>query len=204
MALHITRRTLLTWPNAVSIVGFTLVLAGTLHLDTWAGFGLVVAGRLADMADGRLARSTHHTSRFGALLDATLDKLAVLAMIIAMWAHAMAPAWILLVIVLQNVINTLATAVAEQSHPGRNLKPSRSGKYAMAVQNLALASFVISYLISPPFDLAAGELPDQNKMTPEMLNLSDGFYWLGLLATIVGVGVLGLMATAYYIRRIRR
>lgn len=201
--MRITRQTILTVPNAVSVAGFVLVIIGSTRLDSWLGFGLVAVGRLMDLVDGKLARSTHHASRFGAALDATLDKFAGLAIIIALWHYGMAPVWALLAIVLQNIANGIATALAQRAHPGHSLVPSRSGKYAMAVQNLAMTAFVVSYLIAPPFNMAAGETPDQAKLTPEMLDLSDGFYLLGLLSTVIGVGVLGLMATLYYIRRIR-
>jgi cardiolipin synthase len=182
----ISKRNLFTIPNALSIFGFILVIIGCFLLDSWLGFALVAIGRLADMFDGRLARSLHSESRFGALLDATLDKLALLAIIIAIMYFGMAPLWALAAIVLQNIANAIATALAEQSHPGRDLKPSRIGKYAMVVQNAALALFVMSHLADRP-DEVGGIL----------------LYIAAVIATVIGALVLGLWATLGYIRRIR-
>lgn len=197
--MRITKQTVLTLPNAVSIAGFILVVAGCIWLDSWAGFALVVVGRLLDMVDGRLARSTHHASRFGAALDATLDKFAGLAIIIAVLLHGMAPAWAMIAIVIQNLLNGIATAWAMRRHPDRRFLPSTAGKYAMAVQNLALAAFVISYLILPPqpSGLVQFDAPQH------LQDWSNRFFGLAIVSTVVGVGMLGLWATAGYLRRIR-
>ena len=66
-------------PNAVSWFGFWLTvgvaaLIITGHLFA-AGWGVLFAG-FFDILDGALARSTNRTTRFGAVLDATLDRLA--------------------------------------------------------------------------------------------------------------------------------
>lgn len=61
----------LTWTGlAIAIVA--AVLIGTGHLFA-AGF-VVLGGSLFDMLDGALARGTGRISRFGAVLDSTLDR----------------------------------------------------------------------------------------------------------------------------------
>ncbi len=66
-------------PNTVTWFGFVVAVgAGALiisgHLFA-AGFVVLIAG-FFDILDGALARSTNRTTRFGAVLDSTLDRLA--------------------------------------------------------------------------------------------------------------------------------
>ncbi len=74
-------------PNAVTWFGFWLailaaVLAGVGDLFA-AGFVVLVAG-FFDMLDGALARHTSQVSRFGGILDSTLDRVAEAALLIGL------------------------------------------------------------------------------------------------------------------------
>lgn len=64
-------------PNALSITGLILSIAAGLVYSTgsffWGAWVVVVAGT-CDALDGRLARQTEKSSRFGAFLDSTLDR----------------------------------------------------------------------------------------------------------------------------------
>jgi CDP-diacylglycerol--glycerol-3-phosphate 3-phosphatidyltransferase len=76
--VQLLTRTSIT-PNTVTWGGFLLtvgaaVLIATGHLLT-AGFIVLIAG-FFDMVDGALARQTDQTTRFGGILDSTLDRLA--------------------------------------------------------------------------------------------------------------------------------
>jgi CDP-diacylglycerol--glycerol-3-phosphate 3-phosphatidyltransferase len=66
-------------PNAISVIGFGItiaaaVLAFTEHLLA-AGIVMLIAGAF-DMLDGSLARVTGRVTKFGAVLDSTLDRLS--------------------------------------------------------------------------------------------------------------------------------
>ncbi len=66
-------------PNAITWFGFLLAAGAaaliiTEHLFA-AGFVVLIAG-FFDIMDGALARRTNQTTRFGAILDSTLDRLA--------------------------------------------------------------------------------------------------------------------------------
>ena len=79
-------RTSLT-PNALTWLGFCItvgaaVLIATDHLLA-SGIVVIVAG-LFDMLDGALARLTGRVSRFGAILDSTLDRLSEAALLLAL------------------------------------------------------------------------------------------------------------------------
>jgi CDP-diacylglycerol--glycerol-3-phosphate 3-phosphatidyltransferase len=90
-------------PNAITWVGFLLTIGAAAliileHLFA-AGFVVFVAG-FFDMLDGALARSTNRTTRFGAILDSTLDRLAeavLLLSILFLYAGEQSVAEILLV-----------------------------------------------------------------------------------------------------------
>jgi len=73
-------------PNAITWFGFSLTLGAaaliiTRHLFA-AGFVVLVAG-FFDILDGALARSTNRITRFGAVLDSTLDRLAEAALLLS-------------------------------------------------------------------------------------------------------------------------
>ena len=76
--VRLLARTPLT-PNTITWLGFwltvgaaALVLTGNLFA---AGFVVLVAG-FFDMLDGALARTTNRVTRFGGILDSTLDRLS--------------------------------------------------------------------------------------------------------------------------------
>ncbi len=66
-------------PNTITWLGFLVTLGAAALIITGhlfaAGFVVLIAGFL-DMLDGALARHTNQASRFGALLDSTLDRLS--------------------------------------------------------------------------------------------------------------------------------
>jgi CDP-diacylglycerol--glycerol-3-phosphate 3-phosphatidyltransferase len=73
-------------PNALTWFGLLLsigagVLISTGHIFA-AGF-VVLVGGFFDMLDGALARLTNSTSRFGAILDSTLDRMSEAAILLA-------------------------------------------------------------------------------------------------------------------------
>ncbi len=73
-------------PNAITWIGFLVTIGAgwlivTEHLFA-AGFVVIIAG-FFDMLDGALARSTNRTTKFGAVLDSTLDRLAEAIVLLA-------------------------------------------------------------------------------------------------------------------------
>ena len=101
-AVWLLARTSIT-PNAVTWFGFLLAIGAaaliiTEHLVA-AGILVLIAGFL-DILDGALARRTNQTTRFGAILDSTLDRFseAVLLLgILVLYARDQSFAQILLV-----------------------------------------------------------------------------------------------------------
>jgi CDP-diacylglycerol--glycerol-3-phosphate 3-phosphatidyltransferase len=83
--IKVLARTRVT-PNTITWLGFAITLGaaalvGTNHLLA-AGCVVLVAG-LCDMLDGALARTTNQVSRFGGVLDSTLDRLSEAALLLS-------------------------------------------------------------------------------------------------------------------------
>jgi len=90
-------------PSAITWFGFLLAVGAAALITTGhlfvAGFVVLIAG-FFDILDGALARHTNQTTRFGAVLDSTLDRLAeaaVLLGILVLYAREQLVAEILLV-----------------------------------------------------------------------------------------------------------
>jgi CDP-diacylglycerol--glycerol-3-phosphate 3-phosphatidyltransferase len=86
--VNVLARTPLT-PNTITWAGFVITIAAgvlivTEHLLA-AGIVVLVAG-LFDMLDGALARATGKTTRFGAILDSTLDRLSEAILLVTLLA----------------------------------------------------------------------------------------------------------------------
>jgi len=64
-------------PNAITLIGFVLICGAAFLVAThhflWGGIGVLVAS-IMDAFDGALARYSGRVSRFGAVLDSTLDR----------------------------------------------------------------------------------------------------------------------------------
>ena len=90
-------------PSTITWFGFLLAVSAAAlivkgHLLT-AGFVVLIAG-FFDMLDGALARCTNQTTRFGAILDSTLDRLSeavLLLSILVLYAGEQSITGILLV-----------------------------------------------------------------------------------------------------------
>lgn len=74
-------------PNTITWIGLIITLgAGALVVTEYflaAGIVVLVAG-LFDMLDGALARATGKTTRFGAILDSTLDRVSEAVLLLAL------------------------------------------------------------------------------------------------------------------------
>jgi CDP-diacylglycerol--glycerol-3-phosphate 3-phosphatidyltransferase len=84
--VRLLARTPLT-PNAVTWLGFIVSLGAAALIVTRhflaAGVVVLVAGAF-DLLDGALARLTGRTTRFGAILDSTLDRLSEAALLLGL------------------------------------------------------------------------------------------------------------------------
>jgi CDP-diacylglycerol--glycerol-3-phosphate 3-phosphatidyltransferase len=86
--VNVISKTPLT-PNIITWIGFIIIIgAGALIItDYWLAAGiLVLAAGLCDMLDGALARAIGKMTRFGAILDSTLDRISEAILFISLLA----------------------------------------------------------------------------------------------------------------------
>lgn len=105
----------LTVPNALSVLrlaGVPLLLYLLLgpHADGWAILVLAVGG-FTDWLDGKLARLLGQYSRLGALLDPAVDRLYILAALLALGARGAVPWWVVFVLIGRDVVLGLCLPV---------------------------------------------------------------------------------------------
>ena len=131
-------------------VVMALVLDGS---DTAAAIVFLLAA-VTDWFDGRLARRWEVTTRQGAFLDTTADKLLVSTALIALVSvHRVSP-WVALVIIGREfTILGLRTAVESR---GRRFETSMLGKWKATIQFVAIALAILR-----PDVLIAGAYLDQ-------------------------------------------
>lgn len=142
--MKITKSDIFSPANAVSLIGLSMTIWGSLHIHTLAGVLILGTGRFIDLFDGKVARATH-TSRFGAAVDATFDKIGIAFLVPAIWIAHIAPYWLLIYILAQNVLNVFFSLWAE----ARKAKPtsSKHGKYAMFFQQISLGFYALGNTI---------------------------------------------------------
>jgi cardiolipin synthase (CMP-forming) len=99
---------IVTVPNALSVLRlrgvplFLWLLLGP-HADIAALVVLAISG-VTDWADGVLARRLHQASRLGALLDPAVDRLYILAALVALSLRSIIPWWLAGVIIGRDVL----------------------------------------------------------------------------------------------------
>jgi cardiolipin synthase len=165
----------LSWlPNAISLMRIALVAPILiLLLDGQFGWALAlfcVAG-FSDGLDGYLAMRFGWSTRLGALLDPTADKLLVTGLFITMAWIDLIPVWLAAIVILRDVVivgGAIAYNFIVKPVPG---EPSRISKLNTALQMLFIV-FVLSH--------AGFNWPD--KITITVLGAS-------ILATVVISGV---------------
>lgn len=143
--MKITTQDVLAPANFVSLVGFILTILGSLNLNTGIGLSAVAVGRFLDVMDGPIARRTH-TSRFGAVLDATIDKLSILAIVIGLFVHSLAPVFVIGFILLQNAFVATINIVAATRKIV--IVTELTGKRNIFFQISTMLLFSLSHLIS--------------------------------------------------------
>ena len=99
---------MLTIPNALTFLRFLgiplfLHLALNLEADGWA-ISVLAIGGATDYFDGKLARAWGQTSRFGEIADPTIDRLYILAVLIALYVRDSIPLWLIALLLGRDLI----------------------------------------------------------------------------------------------------
>ncbi len=179
------RRILLDLPNQLSLlrIGLTFVLVWlVLQPGTWpkvaalAGFG---AASLTDWLDGWIARRWRVMSPFGALIDPIADKVLVLGVFLAFIQRGLAPAWMVLVILIRELAVTMARLYVARRRVV--LSAAREGKQKMVSQIVAIIVILLVDLIratADPQRLALG----WNEALQRLVLLC---LWVAVILTVV-------------------
>lgn len=138
------RTDILTIPNVMSLAGAVLAWRGAKRINTTAGVAQVVAGRLIDTLDGKVARQTGQTSNFGAIVDAGLDKTTTAKLLYEMWRQDIAPKEVLGLIAAFNTVNAIASTKSAIDIADETVRPDISGKLALAFETGSLFAHAIS------------------------------------------------------------
>jgi cardiolipin synthase len=99
---------ILTVPNLLSLlrlagVPLFLYLLLVPRADVWAIVVLALGG-ITDWLDGKLARLLGQDSRLGALLDPTVDRLYILAALLALGVRDVVPWWAVIALVARDLV----------------------------------------------------------------------------------------------------
>lgn len=135
--------------NIVSILGLCLVLIGLAYILAGRnvfGFVLVGIGRFADIIDGMLADKTGTKSPLGEAIDATSDKITLLAALIVFFAVHLIPSAIIFAVGCVNLAIALLSIRARMQRI--HLHPSRIGKLATVVQWLGMVLYILAAIVS--------------------------------------------------------
>lgn len=151
--MTITKKDVFSPANAVSLLGLALTIIGSFNLHTLAGVLTLGLGRIIDLFDGKVARATH-TSRLGAIVDATCDKIGIAVLVPAVWIAGIAPVWLLVYILAQNILNVIFSARAA----AKGMQPSASsfGKHAMFIQNISLGFYALGNTLNNDIAVTSG------------------------------------------------
>lgn len=145
---RITSSDFFTRANAITLVGGLLTFIGALQLNTVKGLLFVVLGRSLDVVDGWVARRTHW-SHFGAVFDATTDKIVGLALLIAAFHFKLVPVlFILLVFIYHLAISIINIGV--ETRGTTYTSTSASGKQTMLCHVVSIVLFVASIHFADP------------------------------------------------------
>jgi CDP-diacylglycerol--glycerol-3-phosphate 3-phosphatidyltransferase len=135
------RTGLLALGTCLRIVLVPVVMALVLGGQDTAAAIVFAAGAATDWVDGRLARRWKVTSRLGAFLDTTADKLLVSGALLALVAVDRVSPWLAMVIVGRELV--LLGLRAAAASEGRHLEASLLGKWKATVQFSAIILAIV-------------------------------------------------------------
>jgi CDP-diacylglycerol---glycerol-3-phosphate 3-phosphatidyltransferase len=145
------------------------------YAATTAFFIFIIAS-LTDWIDGAIARSRNLVTDLGKLLDPLADKVLVIAALVALVWHHIAPMWMVVIIIAREllIMGLRQIAAAKQEI----LSAERIGKHKTISQ-------IVAILVSLAC-LSLGEFGLQNSTLAHILDASQiWFYWIALIITVL-------------------
>src|ERR1700759_810452 len=127
--------------TGLRVVASPVVMALVLNGSDTAAVIVFLLAAVTDWFDGRLARRWGVTTRLGAFLDTTADKLLVATALIALVALHRASPWVALVIVAREFTILGLRAAVESG--GQRFETSMLGKWKATVQFIAITLAIL-------------------------------------------------------------
>lgn len=140
---------ILTPANVTSVAGAALVGLGLWRIyfdDLSLGLVLIAIGRAADILDGAVAQATGTKSNVGEALDASVDKLTIIAALGILISSGAIPVFAAILITTRNGIIIGLSLLAKIRK--KVLHPSRAGKLAGGLEWISILFFVLAALAS--------------------------------------------------------
>lgn len=111
------------------------------------GVVLIFVGRLGDLADGMVAEATGTKSPLGEIIDATLDKAAILLVAIGFLLLGNVPWFVLVALLAANIMNSFCAFFIW--YKKYEVHPSALGKLAAALSWVGVVAVGVGMLAEP-------------------------------------------------------
>jgi CDP-diacylglycerol--glycerol-3-phosphate 3-phosphatidyltransferase len=136
---------IITPANVTSVAGAALVGLGLWRVyfdDLSLGLVLIAIGRTADILDGAVAQATGTKSNVGEALDASVDKITVIAALGVLISSGIIPIFAAVLMTTRNGTNIALSLLAKMRK--KILHPSRAGKLAGGLEWVSILFFTLS------------------------------------------------------------
>lgn len=136
-------------PNAVTITGFLLIIGVAWVLSQGhfllGGFLMVMASSL-DFIDGALARVTGKSTRFGALLDSTLDRCSEAVLLFGLlWFYARQQATMEMLLIFAIIVGSLLVSYVRARAEGLGL----DAEVGIMRRTMRILTLALGLVLSP-------------------------------------------------------
>jgi len=141
-------RGIITPGNLITFIGAALVIGGLYELSEGrliSGASMIIIGRLADILDGMVADYTKTKSPVGEAVDASIDKILIIAALYVFLNKHLLPLPIGVVMAVHAVYSTGVTTVANRLHV--HLHPSRAGKLGALFEWVCVGLYLLADIL---------------------------------------------------------
>lgn len=136
-------------PNAVTIFGFLLIIVVAWVLSEghfFIGGFLVLIVSCSDFIDGAMARAMGRATRFGALLDSSLDRYSEAVLLFGLlWFYAMEQATTQVILIFATVIGSLLVSYVRARAEGLGL----DAEVGIMRRTLRIMTLSLGLILSP-------------------------------------------------------
>jgi CDP-diacylglycerol--glycerol-3-phosphate 3-phosphatidyltransferase/cardiolipin synthase len=130
-------------PNLISLARLPLAVLFLGSNTPWVQGLIIAAAGATDFFDGWLARRFQQRSRMGELLDPVTDKLFVFTVLLTLFVRQQIRAWEVVLLLLRDVYNSAAFALAKWRGWPLRFRARLSGKILTAFQILTLLAYTL-------------------------------------------------------------